>query len=69
MQNVFTKKPAAYLAAANDPAKRQELRQKTKKHGEVAGGICKGYIKEVLEKDEQMQSLDYMLELAVESLI
>ena len=57
------------MAAANDPVKRQELRQKTKKHGEVAGGICKGYIKDVLEKDEQMQSFDYILEIAVESLI
>ena len=26
IQNVFTKKPSSYLAAANDPVKRQELR-------------------------------------------
>lgn len=44
IQNVFTKKPTAYLQAANDPARRQELRQRTKKHGEIAGGIAKGYV-------------------------
>ena len=51
---MFTKKPAAYIAAANDPAKRQELRQRTKKHGEIAGGIVKGYIHEVIKREEEI---------------
>ena len=66
---MFTKKPAAYVAAANDPAKRQELRQRTKKHGEIAGGIVKGYIKEVIKREEEIQQFDFFLELAVESIV
>jgi hypothetical protein len=54
IQNVFTKKPSAYIQAAGDPAKRYELRQKTKKHGEFAGGIAKNWLSECNQKDDEM---------------
>ena len=54
IQNVFTKKPAAYIAASGDPSKRQELRQRTKHHGEMAGKIGKGYIKDCIENYEEV---------------
>ena len=63
---MFTKKPSSYIAAANDPVRRQELRQRTKKHGEVAGGIAKGYVSEVIAREEEMKDFDFYLEIAVE---
>ena len=44
--------------AAYDPAKRQELRQRTKKHGEIAGGIAKGWVHECIQKHDEMANLD-----------
>jgi hypothetical protein len=44
--------------AANDPAKRQELRQRTKKHGEVAGGIAKMWLAECMLKDEELNNFE-----------
>ena len=35
----------------------------------MAGTIGKGYIKECLERDEEVQKLDFYLELAVESMV
>ena len=58
IQNVFTKKPTAYLMAANDPGKRQELRQRTKKHGELAGGIAKTWLSECIMKDDELTNFE-----------
>jgi len=69
IQNVFTKKPTAYLQAANDPTRRQELRQRTKKHGEVAGGIAKGYVADCIQRDEELSKLNFYLELTVEAMV
>lgn len=69
IQNVFTKKPAAYQAAASDPVKRQDLRQRTKKHGEIAGGIARGYILETVKREEELAQLDFWLDLAVETVV
>ena len=66
---MFTKKPTAYLQAANDPARRQELRQRTKKHGEIAGGIAKGYVQDAIARDEELGKLDFFLELTVEGIV
>ena len=49
--------------------KRQELRQKTKKHGELAGGFAKQYLKESIQRDDEVQKLDFFLELAVENIV
>jgi hypothetical protein len=54
IQNVFTKKPSAYIQAAGDPVKRQELRQKTKKHGEFAASIAKSWLNECTQRDDDM---------------
>ena len=62
---MFTKKPTAYLQAANDPAKRQELRQRTKKHGEIAGGIAKTWIADCVQKDEELLAFDTKITEAV----
>lgn len=66
---MFTKKPAAYLAAANDPVKRQELRQRTKKHGEIAGGIAKQYLSDIIQRDEEIQKLDALLDSKVAQIV
>lgn len=57
------------MQAANDPVKRQELRQRTKKHGEIAGGITKGYVQEAINREEEVAKLDFYLELTVESIV
>lgn len=66
---MFTKKPSAYIAAASDPAKRQELRQRTKKHGEIAGGIAKQYLSDIIQRDDEIQKLDTFLESKVKQLV
>ena len=35
----------------------------------MAGGIVKGYIQETLQREEELQKLDLILELAVESIV
>jgi len=69
IQNIFTKKPTAYIAAAHDPAKRQELRQKTKQHGEVAGGFAKSLISEVISNHSELKHLDVDLDKAVRNIV
>lgn len=65
IQNVFTKKPSAYIQAAGDPVKRQELRQKTKKHGELAVGIAKSWINECTQKDDDMNCFENAMNNAI----
>ena len=69
IQNVFTKKPSSYLAAANDPVKRQELRQRTKKHGEIAGGIAKQFMSDIIQRDDEIQKLDALLDVKVKQIV
>ena len=39
----------------NDPVKRQEIRQQSKKNGEIAATIAKDFIASVIETDEDAQ--------------
>lgn len=53
------------MQAAHDPAKRYELRQRTKKHGEIAGGIAKSWISECTQKDDSLTDFDAKVTEAV----
>ena len=35
----------------------------------MAGGIAKGYVSEVIAREEEIKNLDFFLELAVESIV
>ena len=43
--------------------------QRTKKHGEIAAGIAKGYVQEAIARDEEVSKLDFYLELTVENIV
>ena len=35
----------------------------------MAGGIAKGYVNDVIAREDEMKDLDFFLELAVESIV
>lgn len=62
VQNVFTKKSAAQLAAVGDPVRRHEIRQESKRNNDFAGVYVKELMRDVIRREERTQNLEQSVE-------